>query len=916
MRILLSIAAVLALGSMGPAAAQDFGSGPTIRVEPETPTPAVAPKAAAAGQARASHAVLFALPAPSTGELAQLEAPRKAGVPMQIGFPRPIPALEGDDAMGHALAWETLPDGARVAAISVTSPGAAALRLGLRINAIPAPAILRFHDEDGHELFDVTGASVLATIEANVAADAEGPDARTYWSPVIESSTIVMEIELPAGARASELRLSVPRLSHLVSSVKTDFMLPKSSASCEKDAMCQQSTWGPQMNAVARIAFSSGGYTYLCSGTLLADTDATTNIPYFLTANHCINSQTVASTLTAYWFWRSTACNSGVPGTYTKQQGGATLLYNATATDASFMQLNTPPPAGVTYAGWIAGSPVSMYASVTGLHHPTGDLLKISSGNVMGYLTCTAPSGGQFSCSSLSSSLGATFYDVGWSSGIVEGGSSGSALFDGNKYVVGQLYGGSSSCTYPMAGDSYGRFDVSYQAALSTWLNPPPPPRLTVTRTGSGAGSVSSAPAGIDCGNTCSAPFALGSSVTLTPAPAAGSSFAGWTGAGCTGTGQCTVVMNGAVGVSASFIPTGGAVTMSTTSLAFTGNEATQSISYTNNMAVPVTFARASLSSTRYGQVNTCGTVPPGASCIATVTYYPLNSGSDTGTLTLTSTAPNSPHVANLSATQSTASATSRLTGISTRMRVLTGNDVMIGGFIVGGTTVKTVVVRARGPSLVSQGIANALANPTLQLVRASDRLMIAANDDWGSGLNAGAISASGFAPSNPLESAVLVTLEPGAYTAVVSGVAGGTGVGIVEVFEIDNPAIPLTGISTRGRVLTGNDVAIVGFVIHGDVPQTVIVRARGPSLVQLGVTDALGNPMLQLVRASDAATIGSNDDWGSAANASAIAASGYAPSNALEAAILITLDPGAYTAIVSGAGGGTGVGIVEVFAQ
>jgi hypothetical protein len=254
-----------------------------------------------------------------------------------------------------------------------------------------------------------------------------------------------------------------------------------------------------------------------------------------------------------------------------------------------------------------------------------------------------------------------------------------------------------------------------------------------------------------------------------------------------------------------------------------------------------------------------------------------------------------------------------KLTALSTRMQVLTGDNVLIGGFIIGGTASKTVVVRARGPSLAGAGVSNGLANPSLTLVRAADQAVIAANDDWGSNANAAQIASSGFAPSDPRESAVLVTLPPGAYTAIVSGAGGTTGVGIVEVLEVDHPEIPLSGISTRGQVLTGDGVMIGGFVITGTAPQTVIVRARGPSLAQAGVANALANPSLQLIRAADQTVVGSNDDWGSAANAAQVAASGYAPGDPHEAALLVTLPPGAYTALVSGSGGVTGVGIVEV---
>ncbi len=112
-----------------------------------------------------------------------------------------------------------------------------------------------------------------------------------------------------------------------------------------------------------------------------------------------------------------------------------------------------------------------------------------------------------------------------------------------------------------------------------------------------------------------------------------------------------------------------------------------------------------------------------------------------------------------------------------------TGNDVMIGGFVVQGSGPQTVVVRARGPSLIPYGVLNTLANPTLQLVRSSDQVTIATNDDYTSAPNLAQLQATGFAPSNAFESAILITLNPGAYTAIVTGVGGGTGVGIIEVF-------------------------------------------------------------------------------------------------------------------------------------
>jgi alpha-tubulin suppressor-like RCC1 family protein len=258
-----------------------------------------------------------------------------------------------------------------------------------------------------------------------------------------------------------------------------------------------------------------------------------------------------------------------------------------------------------------------------------------------------------------------------------------------------------------------------------------------------------------------------------------------------------------------------------------------------------------------------------------------------------------------------------RLVNISSRSSVLTGDNVMIAGFIIGGSVPKTVVVRARGPSLVPLGVANAMANPVLNLY--SGQTNIGSNDDWQDAANAAALTASGFAPSNDLESAILVTLDPGPYTAIVSGAGGTTGTGIVEVFEVDHPELPLINIATRAFVGTGNDLLIGGFVIQGESPLTVVVRARGPSLASQGVSNPLPNPMLQLFRSSNGAQVRVNDDW-NAWNDQDLAASGFAPSNPYESAILITLNPGAYTALVSastayGASStNTGIAIIEVF--
>jgi hypothetical protein len=193
------------------------------------------------------------------------------------------------------------------------------------------------------------------------------------------------------------------------------------------------------------------------------------------------------------------------------------------------------------------------------------------------------------------------------------------------------------------------------------------------------------------------------------------------------------------------------------------------------------------------------------------------------------------------------------------------------------------------------------LSNPQLQLVRQADNTTVAANDDWGTDANAAQLFASGFAPSHPLEAALYITLAPGAYTAVVSGVGGATGVGLVEVYEVDHPEVALINISARALVQTGFNQTIGGFVIQGQRPADG-GDSRHRSLARhFGVSGALQNPTMQLVRISDNTTIATNDDWGSAANAAQVQSSGYAPAHPLESAIMMTLPPGAYTAVVSG---------------
>jgi hypothetical protein len=250
----------------------------------------------------------------------------------------------------------------------------------------------------------------------------------------------------------------------------------------------------------------------------------------------------------------------------------------------------------------------------------------------------------------------------------------------------------------------------------------------------------------------------------------------------------------------------------------------------------------------------------------------------------------------------------------------------MIAGFIVHGGSAKTVLIRARGPSLTDFGLPDLLANPQLELHDANS--LIGRNDDWQTTQIGGVITSdqvaeiqnSGLAPGHPLESALIATLLPGTYTAIVQGVNGGTGVGLVEVYDLSpNSLSLLANISTRGFVQTGDNVMIGGFIVVTQ-PTRVIIRAIGPSLTQFGVPDALANPQLELHDANS--IIAQNDDWqtteiGGIITSDQVAEiqnSQLAPTNPAESAIIATLQPGSYTAIVRGVNNTTGNALVEVY--
>ena len=251
------------------------------------------------------------------------------------------------------------------------------------------------------------------------------------------------------------------------------------------------------------------------------------------------------------------------------------------------------------------------------------------------------------------------------------------------------------------------------------------------------------------------------------------------------------------------------------------------------------------------------------------------------------------------------------LANISTRVQVGTANNVAIAGFIVTGNAPKQVVVRALGPSLASAGVQGALSDPMLELYDGSGRLL-STNNDWLES-QAQALRDANLAPPNPVESAILTTLAPGAYTAIVHGNGNATGVGLVEVYDLQiSAASKLGNISTRGLVGSAQNVMICGTIVSGSDSAQVMFRAIGPSLAAAGIPNPISDPQLELFDANGA-RISSNNNWKESQQA-AIAGAGLAPGNDLESALLANLAPGNYTAVVSGVNGATGVALVEAY--
>ncbi|KWV15909.1 trypsin-like serine peptidase [Xanthomonas translucens] len=403
---------------------------------------------------------LIELGAPDSAQAATMRQLRgqqvKHGQPLQIGFSRTIaePAIDL-----RRLSWHSLPDGAQVTSFEIVSTGAAALRAALQLSGSgaqpgdPGKATLRFAGNDGR-VFEQSG------------ADFAGRE--PGWSAAVSGARLVVEIELPAGQYPQGFALKIPQLSHMdINPVASEAMMRPmigESGSCEHDIVCRanpSSGFTSAAKSVARMLFSKGGSTYVCTGTLLNNSNSPKKY-LFWTAAHCISTQAVADTVQTYWFYDAATCNgSTVSASAATLSGGASLRYANTTRDTALLELKTAPPSGAFYAGWNSSAIGSTGTAIEGIHHPAGDVKKYSLGSV----------------STLSSSSGdrSPLYEVVWNSGVTEGGSSGSGLFTVNSsgayQLRGGLLGGDSSCGAPSAPDYYSRFSDVY-STIQPYLSP------------------------------------------------------------------------------------------------------------------------------------------------------------------------------------------------------------------------------------------------------------------------------------------------------------------------------------------------------------------------------------------------------------------------------------------------------------
>jgi lysyl endopeptidase len=394
--------------------------------------------------------------------------PRPAQKRLAVGIVRPVAGPAAQPA-GSALRWSPVAGGVAAQA-AVTSPDADAMRLAIDLAGVPLDVEMVFFGSDA-------AGRLVGPIRVGDVKDRTLP----WWSPVTDGQTQTVEFFVPARHDARTINPRITQASHIFTTIASAFKKRAvdigDAGSCNVDIKCS-SLSGSQAflnvrNAVAQMVFNEGSNTFLCSGTMLNDTAAATQIPWFYTANHCFENETlpvksasqmqsVANTLNTLWFFEAEVCHAQTVPPYLQLTGGAQFIYNNPPGDVLFLRLNDPVPAGSFLAGWDP-NPIPIGVNAVTIHHPQGDLKKVTQGTVLGY-----------SNPPVLANNGTPFTEMRWNSGTTEGGSSGAGLFtfDGSQYLLrGGLWGGTALCSNPGGTDNYSRFDAAYPA-LANYLSP------------------------------------------------------------------------------------------------------------------------------------------------------------------------------------------------------------------------------------------------------------------------------------------------------------------------------------------------------------------------------------------------------------------------------------------------------------
>ena len=403
-------------------------------------------------------AVAWTRPEAAASSQKSLSAEGERAKPVQVGFPREIPASLRVLPVA-SLPWQTLGDGSRTVQVQVVAADAAGIRIAYHVDGPSNGLELRFSGSGRDQVFRSMSA----------------PSAEIAWSPVLEGNSGTVELHVLAGFDPSQFAVTFDQLSHLVkvgAELNKDIRDIGRSGSCNIDIACVSNPSTALLNiakATAKMVFTDAGSTFACTGTLL---NSTSGADYFYSAAHCISSQSSASTLNTYWFFDAVACNSSAIPPYQLVGGGATLVVTDPTMDVTLLQLRQSPPLGAVRAAWNA-TVIPTGTVTVDIHHPSGDLKKFSQGTMQGYVQgplAYADNVPRFQAGKDS------FISVRWAQGTTEGGSSGSGVFTfnsaGGYYELrGGLEGGAASCENPSGLDRFSRMDLLY-TKLAPFLQP------------------------------------------------------------------------------------------------------------------------------------------------------------------------------------------------------------------------------------------------------------------------------------------------------------------------------------------------------------------------------------------------------------------------------------------------------------